>query len=259
MAAAEGAPIGVLALPVGTNRYAYAANDPINKADPNGHVLEGGTGDEPEPFAPKPVPPPGSGSIKLPPKVTAPVAATPDTSWAKAASGTAHVVEDFTESVEDKFETAPVVVGYTPTDIGGEFLDNLTQLGTIKVHCACGPGYTNIPASMPVGSRRSQLVVVGGGTQNPPGAVNNRDFSGHAFDSMRNRGIPPTVVENTINVGVRFPSRGAAGYYDPVNNIRVYTDRSSGRVITVVYGPPPELLRQVPDWYSYWLVDQREI
>lgn len=36
-AALRGAPIGVLASPVGTNRYAYSANDPINKADPNGH------------------------------------------------------------------------------------------------------------------------------------------------------------------------------------------------------------------------------
>jgi len=36
-AAASGYPIGILASAVGTNRYAYAANDPINKADPNGH------------------------------------------------------------------------------------------------------------------------------------------------------------------------------------------------------------------------------
>lgn len=36
-AAATGGPIGVLASSVGTNRYAYAANDPINKADANGH------------------------------------------------------------------------------------------------------------------------------------------------------------------------------------------------------------------------------
>jgi RHS repeat-associated protein len=41
-AARDGAPIGVLASAVGTNRYAYAANDPINRADPNGHL----SGDE---------------------------------------------------------------------------------------------------------------------------------------------------------------------------------------------------------------------
>ena len=39
-AAAKGAPAGVLASPVGTNRYAYSANDPINKSDPNGHIIE---------------------------------------------------------------------------------------------------------------------------------------------------------------------------------------------------------------------------
>ena len=39
-AASQGAPAGVLASAVGTNRYAYAANDPINKSDPNGHRVE---------------------------------------------------------------------------------------------------------------------------------------------------------------------------------------------------------------------------
>ena len=37
--AANGGAAGVLSSPVGTNRYAYAANDPINKSDPNGHAL----------------------------------------------------------------------------------------------------------------------------------------------------------------------------------------------------------------------------
>jgi RHS repeat-associated protein len=37
-AAFQGAPIGWLANAVGTNRYAYAGNDPTNKADPNGHI-----------------------------------------------------------------------------------------------------------------------------------------------------------------------------------------------------------------------------
>jgi RHS repeat-associated protein len=36
-AAAAGGAAGVLASAVGTNRYAYAANDPVNKSDPSGH------------------------------------------------------------------------------------------------------------------------------------------------------------------------------------------------------------------------------
>ena len=37
--ARKGAPVGWRTNPVGTNRYAYAANDPVNKADPSGHFL----------------------------------------------------------------------------------------------------------------------------------------------------------------------------------------------------------------------------
>ncbi len=33
----------MLASAVGTNRYAYAANDPVNKSDPNGHLLDDGS------------------------------------------------------------------------------------------------------------------------------------------------------------------------------------------------------------------------
>jgi RHS repeat-associated protein len=38
--ALQGAAIGWLASPVGTNRYAYAGDDPINKSDVNGHLYE---------------------------------------------------------------------------------------------------------------------------------------------------------------------------------------------------------------------------
>ena len=37
--ALDGAPTGWLSNPVGVNRYAYALNDPANKADPSGHCL----------------------------------------------------------------------------------------------------------------------------------------------------------------------------------------------------------------------------
>ncbi|XFA67183.1 RHS repeat-associated core domain-containing protein (plasmid) [Tistrella mobilis] len=38
--ARKGAPVGWRTNPVGTNRYAYAANDPVNKTDPSGHAAE---------------------------------------------------------------------------------------------------------------------------------------------------------------------------------------------------------------------------
>jgi RHS repeat-associated protein len=37
--AANGGAAGVLSSPVGTNRYAYAGNDPVNKSDPSGHAV----------------------------------------------------------------------------------------------------------------------------------------------------------------------------------------------------------------------------
>jgi hypothetical protein len=57
---------------------------------------------------------------------------------------------------------------------------------------------------------------------------------------MQTRGIPPSVVENTIQHGV--PGRpqpvgsGTTSHYDPVNNITVITDTASGRVVTVFPG-----------------------
>ena len=71
--------------------------------------------------------------------------------------------------------------------------------------------------------------------QNAPGSVNGREYSGHAFDQMRNRGLVPSVVEDTINTGQRTPGAtpGTFEYYDPVNNVRVLVNQA-GRVITVI-------------------------
>jgi hypothetical protein len=57
---------------------------------------------------------------------------------------------------------------------------------------------------------------------------------------MQARGITPSVVENTIQHGRPFTGKtpGTTGYYDPVNNIRVITNDTTGNVIMVIPGPP---------------------
>ena len=53
---------------------------------------------------------------------------------------------------------------------------------------------------------------------------------------MRNRGLMPSVVENTIQTGVRSadPIVGRLRYFDPVNNVTVITEGE--RVITIIPG-----------------------
>jgi len=52
---------------------------------------------------------------------------------------------------------------------------------------------------------------------------------------MQNRGIPPTVVENTIRTAPSKPGNipGRTIFRDRANNISVITDSATGRVITV--------------------------
>ena len=98
------------------------------------------------------------------------------------------------------------------------------------------------PASAPVGQSGTPLGNAPYLTvpRNPPGTVNGFSYSGHAFDQMQNRGIPPSVVENTINVGQTFPGStpNTTGYYDPVNNIRVIQNNQTGNIVTVIPGAP---------------------
>jgi hypothetical protein len=58
------------------------------------------------------------------------------------------------------------------------------------------------PASTPVGSKRAPLGSV---EPNPPTAINGRSYGGHAIDQMQARGVPPSVVENTIQHGAVSP------------------------------------------------------
>jgi hypothetical protein len=74
--------------------------------------------------------------------------------------------------------------------------------------------------------------------RNSPTTIGNRQFSGHALDQMQNRGIPPSVVENTIQNGAPFPGNrpGTQGFYDPVNNTSIIINSNNGTVVTVRYG-----------------------
>ena len=75
--------------------------------------------------------------------------------------------------------------------------------------------------------------------RNKPTTINGRDYSGHSLDQMQNRGVMPSVVENTINTGKTFLTKsGTTGYYDAVNNVRVILNSETGRVVTVIRGAP---------------------
>jgi hypothetical protein len=91
--------------------------------------------------------------------------------------------------------------------------------------------------STPIGRNGQPYGTVG---PNQPTTIGGRPFSGHALDQMQARGITPSVVENTIQHGRPFTGKtpGTTGYYDPVNNIRVITNDTTGNVIMVIPGPP---------------------
>jgi len=92
-------------------------------------------------------------------------------------------------------------------------------------------------ARTPVGRSGNPMSVPG--PQNVRTVINGREYSGHALDQMQGRGFVPSVVEDTIQQGTTFPARaGTTGVYDAVNNVRVITDTATGRVVTVIPGPP---------------------
>ena len=54
-------------------------------------------------------------------------------------------------------------------------------------------------AAPPVGSKRSPIEIQPG--TNAPANIDGRDYTGHALDRMQGRGIPPSVVNDTIANG----------------------------------------------------------
>ncbi len=146
------------------------------------------------------------------------------------------------------------VPGFRPTPIarpGG--LAPLQPIGPLPIgprpcpagantSAACAPPTinlmpTNRPATTPVGHIGSPLGAVAG---NIPTTIGNLPVSGHAISAMQARGIPPSVVLNTIEIGRRFPGNTTSeiGFFDPVNNVSVIVSGTTGAVVTVRLGPP---------------------
>jgi hypothetical protein len=94
------------------------------------------------------------------------------------------------------------------------------------------------PASAPVGNSTSPIEVTPG--TNEPTTIGNTPFSGHAVDRMQGRGIPPSVVTDTILNGQTAPGNqpGTTTHYDPTNNVTVVTNTTTGNVITIRKGAP---------------------
>lgn len=92
----------------------------------------------------------------------------------------------------------------------------------------------------PMGSKRMQLKNTSyQKTRNSPTEIQGRSYSGHAQDQMQNRGIPPSVVDNTIKTGTPktyvTPKGTTTNYYDKVNDVTAVVNEN-GKVVTVGHG-----------------------
>ncbi|WP_433705970.1 DUF4258 domain-containing protein [Paraburkholderia sacchari] len=111
------------------------------------------------------------------------------------------------------------------------------QAATVPSSALAAAGKGVKDASTPVRVSGSPMDVPRG--TNAPATIGGVDYSAHAIDQMQGRGVPPSVVKNTIENGVNYPTRpGTTGYYDPVSNVRVVTNSKTGLVVTVIPGAP---------------------
>ncbi|HFC7472234.1 TPA: polymorphic toxin MafB class 1, partial [Neisseria meningitidis] len=94
--------------------------------------------------------------------------------------------------------------------------------------------------SAPMGSRYNQMNQPKNpnyqSVRNIATEINGRQYSGHALDRMQDRGIMPSVIENTIQTGQQIGIKdGKTSYYDSKNNVKVIINQSGG-VVTTTYG-----------------------
>jgi hypothetical protein len=96
----------------------------------------------------------------------------------------------------------------------------------------------NSHPALPVGYKRHVGPTPNFITPNTSSIIDGRQYTGHALDEMRNQGIMPSVIENTIKNGVvkpgNIPTREVR--YDMVNNVSVVLEKDSGLVVTASLG-----------------------
>lgn len=86
-------------------------------------------------------------------------------------------------------------------------------------------------SSTPVGRRGNPLEVES--RTNKPTTIDGRNYSGHAVDRMQGRGIPPSVIENTIQNGTQTAGNTQGTTVSVLDNVTAITN-SNGDVITVI-------------------------
>ncbi|WP_425838174.1 WXG100 family type VII secretion target [Streptomyces fractus] len=89
------------------------------------------------------------------------------------------------------------------------------------------------------GNREVKVAQSEGRTaRNEPTTIQGRVYAGHALDQMQTRGIPPTVVEDTVRNGESVTGKvaGTTAHYNFDERITIITDTETGRVVTVAGG-----------------------
>ncbi|MFF4604497.1 DUF4258 domain-containing protein [Streptomyces sp. NPDC001339] len=89
------------------------------------------------------------------------------------------------------------------------------------------------------GSREVKVAVPDGATAtNAPTAINGRTYTGHALDRMQERGIMPSVVEDTVRNGEVVAGKipNTTAHYNHAEGVTVITNSETGRVVTVAGG-----------------------
>ncbi|GFM77208.1 sugar-binding protein [Pseudomonas cichorii] len=136
----------------------------------------------------------------------------------------------------------PGFEGLTCSPVGGVGpIGGLKGGLTPKGETAYCPLPSGLSARTPVGrsGQSSNFVNLNApGSRNPPGTIDGRNYSGHAFDRMQERGYTPSVIESTIKNGTSAPGNkpNTTVYTDNSNKVNVVVNSQNGTVITVIPG-----------------------